>query len=556
MAVKYETIRLQDWRGGLNRSLSDFEIADNELWTAQNCLVGSAAIEKRPGFIEVNETALAGGADILSAYEYYDGSSTHMLINVGEYIYDIDLTDGSVDEIVTGLDGSVVSYATYGSVVYMSNGADNVWSWDGANGSTELAALPKARYLIEHRDKLFYIQALGEDVNTVFFSQAAAPEAIDGDAEFIVHTTDGDSLTGVASLFGYLMLFKNLSTHRLQGVRKAQLILSDSLVNSNPRIGSRSHKAIVNVPGGLMFLSDDGIQFTNTAEMLKVSHKVDHWIGTIAQDYIDTCCAFFDGINYRFSYPTGTNTTPNETLCFNLLNKAWTLFTYGMNQYVRTRSGVVYAAGNDGMFYQMDTGTSDNGSAIEMRAVTKVFDFGAPWRTDIFRYAGVNTQESTGDLQLVLSTDRGKQSYIKEFKLKSGGTYWGTHKWATSSGTVSVTTGNAVVTAAGNDWSEVLAGDTFQVDGDTATYTVLTVDGAAQITLTAVYAGTTDGNATYQITDTETLDFITPIDTYEEFSLPKRLKGKNMQVQFYERGVTSTLKIYGVDFRILSTLGR
>lgn len=556
MAVKYETMRIQDWRGGLNRSLSDFEIADNELWTAQNCLVHSAAIEKRPGYLEVNDTALASGADILSAYEFYDGASTHMLINIGEYIYEINLTTGGVAEIVSGLDGSAVSYATYGAVVYMSNGADNVWSWDGSAAAIELAALPKAKYLIVHRDKLFYIQAFGEDVNTVFFSQAALPEVIDGDAEFIVHTTDGDSLTGVASLFGYLMLFKNLSTHRLQGVRKDQLILSDSLVNSNPRIGSRAHKAIVNVPGGLMFLSDDGIQFTNTAEMIKVSHKVDHYIDTITREYIDTCCAFFDGLNYRISYPTGANATPNETLCFNLLNKAWTIFTYGMNQYVRTRSGAIYGAGNDGFFYHIDTGTSDNGSAIEMRAMTKVFDFGAPYRTDIFRKAGINTQESTGDLQLILSVDRGKQSYIKEFEVKSGGTYWGTHKWATSSGTVSVTNGSAVVTAADNDWSEVLAGDTFQVDGDTATYTILSVDGAAQITLTANYAGTNDAAATYQITDTETLYWVSPIDTYEEFSLPKRLKGKNIQAQFYERGITSAIKIYGLDFRILPTLGR
>ena len=289
--------------------------------------------------------------------------------------------------------------------------------------------------------------------------------------------------------------------------------------------------------------------------MEKQSKKVDYFFDQILDSYKQTSSAFWDGDNFRISY-CDAGTLPNKTLCYNLLNRSWTLFTYGMNQYCRTRAGRVYAAGDDGFVYLMDNGLSDAGSAIEMRATTKVFDFGAPYRTDIFRKAGINTQESTADLQLILSVDRGKQSYTKEFEVKSGGTYWGTHKWATSSGTVSVTNGNAVVTAAGNDWSEVLAGDTFQVDGDSATYTILTVDGAAQITLTAVYAGTTDGTANYQITDTETLDWISPINTYAEFSLPKKLKGKNIQVQFYERGLATTLKIYGVDLRILPTLGR
>lgn len=632
MAVKLESIRLQDWRGGLNRSLSDFEIGENELWTAINCLVDSAAIRKRPGYKELNSVAIGGGADVLSVYEFYEGGNSHILINCGEVIYEID-SDGDVTPIVEGLEsGYPVSYATYGAVVYMSNGYNSVWKWDGvradtkvdvnspntgailyvasttgfSNGktviidqggtreetkvilskdgtsltmtenlththlaadedavwsaATELATLPKAKYLIVHYDKLFYVSTdLG--VNYVEFSQAALPEVVEDDAFFIVYTDDGDKLTGVSSLFGYLMLFKNLSTHRLQGARKDQLILSDNLVCAHPRVGCVAHNTIVHVPGGILFLSNDGAQFTDSAAIAKQSDKVDYFLAKIADANKQNSCAFWDGKNYRPNYPTGGNSLPNETLCFNLQNKAWTLFDYGMNAYCRARNGVIYGAGKDGYVYLIDQGLSDAGAAIEMRAETKIFDFGAPYRTDIFRKAGINTYNGKATLDFILAVDRGQQTCSKSFEAKSGETYWGEHNWAISSGTVTVASGSPIVTGDGDvDWAEVAAEDSFQIDGDDTVYTVKTKDSATQITLYTNYTiepGGEDGaNKTYCIWNEETLFWTEPLPSYEEFSLPKRLKGKNIQVQFREKGAASTIAIYGCDLRALPSLGR
>ena len=569
MPVKLEPLRLQNWSGGLNRSLSDFEIANNELWTAVNCLLDSAAIRKRPGYKELNTTALEGGADVLSVYEFYDGSTSHILINCGQKILEIDPTDGSVDEIVTGLQaGLPVSYATYGLVVYMSNGYNSVWKWNGTDAAEELASLPKAKWLIEHRGKLFYLQALGEDVNKVFFSQAALPETIDSDAEFIVYTDDGDKLTGVASLFGYLILFKNLSTHRLQGARKEQLILPDYLVCAHPRVGCVAYNTIVRVPGGILFLSKEGVQFTNSADIVKQSDNVDWFLKKIAGANEANSSAFWDGRNARVSYPTGSNTRPNETLVYgregieNALgpkeaHKPWSLFDYGMNAYCFARNGTIYGAGKAGFVYLIDQGLSDADQKIEMKAETKIFDFGAPYRTDVFRKAGINTYNGKATLEFILSVDRGKQTHRKTFEAKSGQTYWGVHNWAISSGTVTVTNGSPIVTGdAEVDWTELKVGDSFQVDGDDTVYTVLTKDSATQITLTGDYGGTGGADKTFCIWNEDTLFWTEPLPSYEEFSLPKRLKGKNIQVQFREEGDDSEIEIYGLDVRILPTLGR
>lgn len=558
MAVKYDAIRLQNWQGGLNRSLSDFEIADNELWTALNCLVDSAAIRKRPGYVKLNTSAIGGGADVLSIYEFYDGSSSHILLNCGTVIYEID-SNGDTTEIVTGLTaGYPVSFATYGWVVYMSNGKDSVWKWNGTDAAEELATLPKAKWLIEHRDKLFYLQAFGEDANKVFFSQAAKPEVIDDDAEFIVYTDDGDSLAGVASLFGYLMLFKNLSTHRLQGARKDQLILSDNLVCAHPRVGCVAHNSIVHVPGGVLFLSDEGIQFTDSSAIAKQSGKVDYFLSKIAEAHKENSCAFWDGKNYRVSYPTGTNSLPNETLCYNLQNRAWTLFNYGMNAYFVARDGTIYAAGQDGFIYLIDQGLSDADSEIEMRVESKVFDLGTPYMTKVYRYAGVDTHNGKATLELILSLDRGIQSYLKTFEAKAGETRWGVNNWAIDTGTVEVTNGSPNVTGDGDVvWTDVAVGDSFQIDGDAAIYTVLSCDAVAKtLVLTGNYEGTLGSGKTYVMWNSETLFWTEPLPSYEKFSLPKRLKGKNIQIQFREEGADSDIEIYGVDVRLLSTLGR
>lgn len=563
MPVKYDAIRLQNWQGGLNRSLSDFEIGDNELWTAINCLVDSAAITKRPGYTKLNASAIGGGADVLSIYEFYDGSNSHILLNCGTVIYEID-SNGDTTEIVTGLTaGYPVSYATYGWVLYMSNGIDSVWKWNGTDAAEELATLPKAKYLIVHIDKLFYLQALGEDVNKVFFSQAALPGTIDDDAEFIVYTDDGDILSGAVSLFGYLMLFKNLSTHRLQGATKAQLILSDNLVAAHPRIGCVARNTIAHVPGGVLFLSKEGkklpaVQFTDSNALAKQSTKVDYFLNQMADAYRDKSCAFFDGKNYRVSYCTGTNALPNETLCFNLENKAWTLFDYGMNAYFVARNGTIYAAGKDGFVYLIDQGLSDAGTEIEMRAESKVFDLGYPYTTKVFRYAGIDTHNGKATLELILSLDRGIQSYLKSFESKSGETRWGVNNWAIDTGTVEVTNGSPNVT--GDDdvvWDDVAAGDSFQIDGDETIYSVLSCDAEAKtLVLTENYEGVTDSGRTYVIWNAETLLWTEPLPSHEEFSLPKRLKGKSIQMQFRESGDDSDIEIYGVDVRLLSTLGR
>ena len=77
--LKLDPLRLSNWSGGLNRSLSDFEIRDDELWTAENCFLDSAAIVKRKGYSKLNETPLIEDTEVLSVFVY----GSYILANCG-----------------------------------------------------------------------------------------------------------------------------------------------------------------------------------------------------------------------------------------------------------------------------------------------------------------------------------------------------------------------------------------------------------------------------------------------------------------------------------------
>jgi hypothetical protein len=66
-----------------------------------------------------------------------------------------------------------------------------------------------------------------------------------------------------------------------------------------------------------------------------------------------------------------------------------------------------------------------------------------------------------------------------------------------ATGTVAVTNGNAVVTLSGGTWPSWAAGAELHIAGVRSR--VLTRDSGTQLTLTAVFAGTTDAAATYQL---------------------------------------------------------
>lgn len=85
-------------------------------------------------------------------------------------------------------------------------------------------------------------------------------------------------------------------------------------------------------------------------------------------------------------------------------------------------------------------------------------------------------------------------------------------------GTVSATNGSAIVTGSGTSWlSQLSAGDVFGISG-LSRYSIASVDSDTQITLSAVYLGTTVAGSSYYVI-TSTASVFTLSQTNDKFQL-------------------------------------
>ena len=565
--MELESLGIRSLSKGINRSLSDFEIAPNECWLAENCFLDEDKIAKRLGYTKLNSVAIEADVDVITIYEFYKENTgdCYLLVQCGTSVYSMNKATGGKTVVLDGVltAGSPLTYATINDVVYMSNGKDSVYKWDGST-ATEVNAgdFPKARFIRVHADKLFFAN-IGADSasypanpNMVYFSQTGVPETIDSDAHLVVYTTDGDTISAICSLFGYLTLFKNYSTHRLQGARKEELVLDGSLVNAHPDVGCTSQRSIAYAPGGVFFASSNGIQYYNGVAMAKMSDNVDFFINRGLKTYPSKFCGFWDGKHYRVAYPIRTSVTPNESLVLNPKFGCWTLFTYGMNDFCASRDGTVYAAGDDGFVYKVDKGLADDGASISMKVMTKVFDFEAPHTVKVLRKAIINVYKTEATLEFTTIVDRGSSAWTKSLVLSSGATVWGLYNWAITTGTVAVTNGSPNVAGTSVDWTLVLVGDHFKIDGDAATYEVHSVDAPAKtLVLTNSYAGTSGTGKGFCIWNDDTLIWTEPGLYAAPMSYPKSIKGRTVQFQFKEEGDSSMIEIYGLNIRFRALPG-
>jgi len=555
--ARLESLRLTDFSGGINTFKSDFEIEDNQLVIAQNVLVERRAIIKRKGYTKLTSSPIAS-APVLSLYEYYKESTgnTYLLANCDTKVVEINTSDGSVSDVVTGLTaGKVMSYATINDLVYMSNGVDDVYKWDGTT-ATALSSLKKAKFLIVHKDRLFYV-ATTANPNTVYFSDAGTPETIGSDNYFIVYTTDGDILTGVVSLYGALWLFKNNSAHQLLGATEDDFKMNSNLINAYPKTGCVSQRSIAHVLGGVIFLGDDlkqgfGVYHLDGVRLREISQNVSDFLKEIARTNRDNAVGVWDGAHYRLAFPVGSETNPSCQLIYHFASGGWTEFTYGMNCLCATRDGSLYGGGSDGHIYKLDTGTSDDGDSIQLRVKTKVFDFNAPHLLKSLRRAAIEFSDVSGEVTINTIMDRAVVSWGKRVNPDTVGGVWGEDNWATDSGTVSVTNGSATVVSSGDYWDNVKKGDSFQVDGDDTVYTVDSVNTGVsphELTLTQNYQGDTASGKTYVIWNDDTMIWAEIAANRQRFSFDKRCKGRNMQFEFVEDAADSKVEIYGFQAR-------
>lgn len=155
-------------------------------------------------------------------------------------------------------------------------------------------------------------------------------------------------------------------------------------------------------------------------------------IFNINKSQLKKATAIVFGSKYFISIPTGSSTSNDSTYVFDVTLGSWTgPYNYGFSQFVVAdvvTSGVWKLYGikfsTPARVYEIESGTSDNGTAIEYQETTKRYDFGDFDRQKIGKLLIVDTVATDNTTMLAeASTDGSGFSSLGTFNIGgSGGT--------------------------------------------------------------------------------------------------------------------------------------
>ena len=165
---------------------------------------------------------------------------------------------------------------------------------------------PRARYIAEHRNRLFYantqerndpINPGTEDTNPsrVWFSDLYQPSRIVGFID--VFPEDGDEITGIVSLHNNLVVFKNQKTYMLLGVSEADF----EIRLANGSVGCVAPRSIAMLDNVVMFRGMDGRYGFDGGSFQRLTNKIRPDILAMPQEGLE----FASGGSWKGRYYAG-----------------------------------------------------------------------------------------------------------------------------------------------------------------------------------------------------------------------------------------------------------
>jgi len=166
-------------------------------------------------------------------------------------------------------------------------------------------------------------------------------------------------------------------------------------------IGCPAGRTVQDIGNDQIYLANDGVRLLSRTQLDKlrvgvISDPIRDIIDSINQDAISTANGWFEQGLYVLNIPVGTSTVPNRTVIWDSIaatrngdpNSAWTVVptdTWNfscMTSYKFGDNNKTFVGGSslaDSYCYKALNGTTDNGTAIVQRIVTKALDFEEPF---------------------------------------------------------------------------------------------------------------------------------------------------------------------------------
>ncbi|MBA9088723.1 hypothetical protein FHR92_005241 [Fontibacillus solani] len=260
-----------------------------------------------------------------------------------------------------------------GSKLYFIDGYQQLRQYDGSSSTTLGAARPNSAFIATYSNRFFMA---GANDNLLWYS--ALRDATDwsstnkytGTGKITVETQDGEKPTGLIGFNNHVLLFKRYTMHKLFGEDSTNFNMTQPY-----GVGCISDRTIVTTRESLYWLGPDGFyDYMGGAAPVKISDPIKHYINSINMAYAQHCVAGTDGRFVYLSLVTGSATTPNVTLKYDLQTRAWWVESYVATAYYLDGTTMYYAT-EDGRIMKMG-GNTDNGTPISWSIETKPFSDG------------------------------------------------------------------------------------------------------------------------------------------------------------------------------------
>lgn len=384
MATDLKNIEFKDFTGGLVTNRPTSEVQMNESPDLDNILITKAGFYKRFGDVSFNGTAI--GAVAVQGIAYYKPvSGTEYLVAVGNSkIYKSDALDGTMDDVtgsvtVTAGQDKIWTFAKLNdSLIAFGGSPDAPWKYTGTGNASALGgAPPTANFCFTMKDRVFAGNVSGS-ASTIYWSvlSNSADWTGTGSGNNAAETNDGDSLVGGIPLNNDIaLLFKNHSIH--------WLVVQSSPFPIKPLsygVGCCGKNAMVNINGVVYFItnekrmkSTDGYSITNYPD------SIDDLWDTLKTDRLPYVQGVYDPLNNLIHWicSTGSNTTNNYDIVWNLGEKCWLRNTTGFagNVVTTVQGNRIFAGQYDGKCYEKYKASTYSDASVAANKIN------AYWRT-------------------------------------------------------------------------------------------------------------------------------------------------------------------------------
>lgn len=396
---------------GLNNLISETLIADEEASDLLNIqFVESGCVSKRNGHTEVG-TGLSNAPKGLGSYVV--SSSAKYLLTI----------DGTGLKYLNGTTWTAISGASFTSGLNTTfvQCKGEMYIWNGTEAGAKLTSsltLTRPTTTVSAKFGIFYggrqiVAGVATQPNRLYISNATAMDDFTvttggtapqpdnsteapgatvfsgtpayAEANVIdINKDDGDKITGLAKYQDVLIIFKERSVWQLTFDAAASSV---DVQQINGAVGAVSHRAIDNMENDVIFLSRNGYyvlgsepNYFNAIRTNELSSRINPVIQTISAANFEKVSSLFSGYVFRSSIPSGGTTTNNKTITYDRRYQSWSVLNEenanAYSEFIDTSNvkHLYYAADDEAKVYEINTGYSDNGTAIDAYFVTKAFD--------------------------------------------------------------------------------------------------------------------------------------------------------------------------------------